>query len=261
MASGLSPIVQEIKPVSKYWKHLNNASKELLSEYGIEIFKETVARVYNDDGSYDELMKSTAELWDYIYETLPNDLIEKLSEPLIGSPRCLSYNGKILTTDLGVSFIEYYGISKCIDFSKIERITEIGGGYGRLAYVILILHPNIKYTMCDVEPALSIAKWYLPQVLKDVDLSFISPDQLKDETDISIACNCLHEMTPEQVHYYFDFFDNKSKYVYYNCWNDTTIPRDGVRWERYDYPIKNRWTELFNRDFIRKNYFEALYRV
>jgi hypothetical protein len=250
-----------MKKISKYWERLNTASNDLIDEFGIDCFKESVARIYNDDMGHEVLMASIRELWDYLYEKLPHELLDQFSEPLIGSPRYLLCDDRPVTADLGLSLWDYNTLSKYIDFNEIDKITEIGGGYGRLAYVILKLHPHIQYTMCDVEPALGIAKWYLPQVLYKPNIRYIHPEDLHSNTDLAIACNCLHEMTPEQVHYYFKFFDNNARYVYYTCWKDTTMPIDGTRWEQHDYPIRDTWTKLIEQDYIKDGYFEVMYKT
>jgi len=119
----------------------------------------------------------------------------------------------------------------------------------------------LKYTMCDVEPALSVAKWYLPKVVDHCDIEFVKPDALKGKFDLVIACNCLHEMPPEQLHHYFNYVNDNAKYFYFTCWNDTTMPVDGIRWQRDDYPVKDKWTKIFNDQYIKQDYFKALYKI
>jgi Methyltransferase domain. len=243
MVAGLPPTVQEIKPVSNYWKHLNSASDDLLKEYGYEHFKESVARIYNDDMGHDEIMESTRELWDYLYNTIPTDVLCRYSEPMVGSPRYILCDQRPVTIDLGVSIRDAYEIGKHINLNNIDRIVEIGGGYGRLPYIITQNNNFVRYTMCDVEPALSIAKWYLPQVVKANRIDYCHPEELEGKTDLVIACNCLHEMTPEQVHYYFDYCDKNAQYLYFNCWKNTTVPMDGILWEQGDYPVREKMAE------------------
>lgn len=250
-----------MKTISKYWKQLNQKSQDLLDEYGYENFKQTVAKIYSDDT---ELLNSNKVLWGELYALyahIPKDLLARFSEPEIGNPTKVYRNEQLVSVDLGISISEYWTMLEQLDFDSFERVVEIGGGYGRLPYIILQLHPNIKYTMCDIEPALGLAQWYLTQVLPDVTLEYTHPEDLKGKTDLVIACDCLHEMTPQQVHYYFDYVDKNAKYFYYNCWKDTTMPGDYIRWEKYDYPVKNRWEKILDRNHTRTGFFEVLYKM
>ena len=261
MASGLPLTVQEIKPISKYWEHLNSACNDFLDGYGYEHFKESVARIYNDDMGHDALMESIKDLWDILYTIIPADVLCRYSEPMVGTPRYLECDGRPVTIDLGLSMYDVWSITRHINLKDIESIIEIGGGYGRIPYIIKQDNKYVKYTMCDVEPALSVAKWYLPQVLDNCDIQFVHPEELSGKADLIIACNCLHEMTPEQVHYYFNYFNDNAKYVYYTCWKDTTMPIDGHRWTQGDYPVRDTWTKIFELDYIKQDYFQALYKI
>ena len=261
MVAGLSSAIQEMNTVSKYWEYLNKKSIELIDNYGYNNFKQTVARVYNDDEVPESNFEFTRMLWDKLYATLPIEFLEKFSEPEVGNPGIILRDGQLVSIDLGISIRDYWAISKHIDFSTIDSIVELGGGYGRMPYVITQLHPNIEYTMCDIEPSLGLAKWYLSKVIPDSLMYYTSPELLRNRADLVIASNCLHEMSRQQVHKYFDYVDQNATYFYYNCWKDTTMPYDYIRWEQGDYPVKNHWVKLFERDYIRRDYFEALYKM
>lgn len=250
--------------VSKYWKHLNHKSIDLLEEYGYKNFKQTVAKIYNDPLIEEDTFSLNKILWGELYalySEVPKGLLGRFSEPEIGNPTRIFRNEQLVSVDLGMSISEYWSMLEHIDFDSMERIVEIGGGYGRMPYIIQQLHPNIKYTMCDIEPALGLAKWYLPQVLPGVTQQYVHPEELFGNCDLVIACDCLHEMTRQQVHSYFDYVDKNAKYFYYNCWKDTTMPCDYIRWQKSDYPVKNRWTKIFEKKHTRTNFFAALYKM
>lgn len=249
-----------MKIISDYWKHLNEKSIMLIDEYGYENFKQTVARVYNDDAKAENHFEATKMLWNHIYDIIPIELLDKFSEPDIGNPPVILRDEKLVSIDLGISIRDYWELAKHIDFGKINKIVEIGGGYGRMPYVITQIHPDIEYVMCDIEPSLGLAKWYLSQVIPDANMVYINPEELEGKSNLVIANNCFHEMTRKQVHDYFNYADQNSDYLYYNCWKETTMPRDFIKWTQGDYPVKNSWTKLFEQDYIRKNYFEVLYK-
>ena len=245
-----------MKTISKYWKQLNYHSNRLLNEYGYENFKQHIGIIYNDDSYEDSIT-----LWGKLTKVVPKEILTRFEEPLVGNPFKMVYNNKRVSRDLGVSIRDYWTLVNYIDFNNIKKMVEIGGGYGRMPYVITQLHPDNDYTMCDIEPSLGLAKWYLDQVAADAKISYIHPEDLSGSCDLVIANNCLHEMTVEQVGYYFNYVDKNAKYFYFNCWNDTTMPNDFIRWTKDDYPIRNKWEEIFKRDYIKENYFEALYKI
>jgi len=249
-----------MKIISEYWKKLNAKSNSLLSEYGHENFKQTVGRVYNDDVGPTE-MDTLKILWDNLYTLVPGEVLDAFTEPELGNPSGALCNGRLVSIDLGTSIRDYWLLAQYIDFSKLSRIVEIGGGYGKLPYVIKQLHPDIHYTLCDIEPTLGLAEWYLSQVLPKEGIDYVHPEELTGEAELVIATNCLHEMSREQVCTYFDYADKNAEYLYYSCWKDTTMPGDYIRWEQNDYPVKNSWTKLLEQDYIRKDFFEALYMM
>jgi len=61
-----------------------------------------------------------------------------------------------------VSFLRVHNYSKVVDFSKVETVFEIGGGFGALCHTLLHLFSNIKkYLYLDIPPILYIATQYL----------------------------------------------------------------------------------------------------
>jgi putative sugar O-methyltransferase len=247
--------------ISKYWEKLNESHNALMEEYGYENFKASVGRIYNDDMDYEKVLKSIEVLWEMLYAQIPEELLKRFEEPIIGNPPILLCNGRRVSIDLGCSIREYYLLSQYIDFDKIKTIVEIGGGYGRLPYVITQMHPDIEYIMCDIEPSLGLAKRYLSDVLPGNKIEYITPDKLNAKCDLVIAANCLHEMVKEQVDKYFNYVNDNAKYFYYSCWKDTTIPLDLIKWTQKDYPVRKEWIKLLSQDHIRQDFFEELYKI
>lgn len=247
--------------VSKYWQELNKSHIGLMEEYGYENFKSTVGRIYNDDMDYEKVLESIRILWEMLYRDIPEELLKKFSEPMVGNPAVLMCEERPVSIDLGCAIREYYLLSKYIDFSKINSIVEIGSGYGRTAYVINKLHPKIQYTMCDIEPSLSLAKRYMLDVAPNGHFNFVLPEQLNQKCDLFLAINCLHEMVKEDVDKYFNYVGKNAEYFYYSCWDKTTIPFDGITWTQQDYPVRANWVEMLNQKHIRNDFFEALYKI
>ena len=253
--------MSEYKP-SLYWEHLNYNMYQRLWKGGYENFKDNAAIIYNDDykGNLEGQQFDIKELWESLYGYIPHDLLDKFSEPLEGNPHYIICNGRPVTLDLGCSIREYWLLSQHVDFSKVKEIAEVGGGYGRTAYVISTLHPEIHYTMYDVEPSIGLAKRYLSSVCPKSNLEFKTPDKLDGSIDLLLAINCLHEMKVEHVREYFEYADKNAQYFYFSCWYRGTVPFDNLVWNKEDYPVREHWKKLLSQPHIRKGWFEELYQ-
>jgi putative sugar O-methyltransferase len=86
-----------------------------------------------------------------------------LPETLIGNPqRCVSINNyKIGESYLSV-FFKIYNFASHIDFTKVNTIFEIGGGFGAFTHTLLHFFPNIKKVIyLDIPPVLYVGTQYL----------------------------------------------------------------------------------------------------
>jgi SAM-dependent methyltransferase len=251
--------------ISKYWEHLNSKLKEKYSNHGYENFKRFFGYVYNDDMSINKspYHLNVNDLWNHVYDRLPEDVISQFEEPLEGNPFYFVLKGKKVTIDLGCALLEYHNLKQHVDFNRISSIMEIGGGYGRTAYVITKLHPHIKYTLCDIDFNLNVAKRYLKSVAKWGRFRFVNCENIEKEkgADLIIAINCLGEMTREAVATYFDYA-KKCGYFYLVTWDKVGVPLDNILWRfPEDYPIDTNWKVIFQRPYIRKSFMEALYKI
>ena len=205
------------------------------------------------------ISKELIALWDKMYERYDNSILDLFSEPEEGEPLSIIYKGRSVSNDLALSLYEYFTLTELLEFSTIESIFEIGSGYGRTAYVIKKLHPNIKYTIFDLEPCLNLSKRYLGSVIQNNDIAFKNPDSIDGHCNLLLAIDCLHEMTPKTVKHYFDMADKVADSFYFSCWKETVLP-EGITWKQKDYPVKDSWRQLMSREHgIRKDYFEEFY--
>lgn len=254
---------------SSYWVELSNKCDEMLSYTGYKNFKRSVGIVYNDyfyDYEKGDLLPDYAdrvkEIWDRMYQVYPHDFLDQFNEPTEGNPLAIEYKGRLVSIDLAASISEYALISKLIPCDDIKTIHEIGGGYGRLAYLIHQIHPDIKYRFYDIEPSLSLAKRYLNSVLSDNKIEFMKPDQMIDNCDLLLAMDCLHEMTKECVSNYFSYADTHARYFYYTCWKETVVKDHGIEWKQSDYPVRPSWQQLhLAQHRMRTQFFEAVYKI
>ena len=316
---------EEILP-SKYWQELNKKNLKQISDSSYENFKRTVARNYftfivtpwNQQTRF--LMRSlpfaqalriffsaffaprhelfkwyqsiyynllTKLLWAYVERNDPDNLLDRLSEPLEGNPPRVFQGDRLISQDLANSFLEYQSVMKAdIDASEINTIMELGSGYGRTAWVYLTLHPGCRYLLVDIPPALYVCEKYLSDVFKDrkifafrpfehyedikeeyenADIVFLMPHQLEllpdNSIDLFINISSLHEMRMDQIRYYFKVMEKLTrKYFYTKQWKQTTIPYENVVIRQEDYPVDQNWRQIYARECKVQNlFFEALY--
>jgi len=179
---------------SKYCEELNKKNLQQISDSSYENFKRTVARNYftfivtpwNRQTRFlmhslpfgqavrilisaffaprHELFKwyqsiyynlLTKLLWVYVERNDPDKLLELLREPLEGNPPRVFHGERLISQDLANSFLEYLSVTNSdLDVSEINTIMELGSGYGRTAYIYLTLHPDHRYILVDIPPAL-----------------------------------------------------------------------------------------------------------
>ncbi len=221
---------EEILP-SKYWEELNKKNLRQISDSSYENFKRTVARNYftfivtpwNQQTRF--LMRSlpfrqavgiffgaffaprhelfkwyqsiyynllTKLLWAYVERNDPDELLERLQEPLAGNPPRVFQGERLISQDLANSFLEYQSVmSADVDQTAIGTIMELGSGYGRTAYVYLTLHPERRYILVDIPPALYVCEKYLSDLFSDRKIFSFRPferyEDIKDEYESEVS--------------------------------------------------------------------------
>ncbi|MFQ6006657.1 MAG: putative sugar O-methyltransferase [Woeseia sp.] len=316
---------KEILP-SKYWQELNRKNLKQISDNRYENFKRTVARNYFTfivtpwnrqirflmrslpfglavrifSGAFfaprHELFKwyqsiyynlLTKLLWAYVEKNDPERLLDGLTEPLEGNPPRVYEGGRLISQDLANSFLEYQSVMNAdVDEGEIGTIMELGSGYGRTAYVYLMLHPSCRYILVDIPPALYVCEKYLSGIFsgrkifpfrpfrryEDIreeyqaaDIIFLMPNQLEllpeGSVDLFINISSLHEMRLDQIRYYFEIMEKLTrKYFYTKQWKETKIPYENVVVRQSDYPVNENWRKIFTRECkVQDLFFEALY--
>jgi putative sugar O-methyltransferase len=231
-----------------------------------------------------------ALLWEYARRHAPPGTLERLQEPDVGDPLLVRYGDRLITQDLGNSALEYGTITAALGGGPApgERVVELGGGYGRLAWVFLQERPDLRYVLVDIPPALAIAEQYLATLFGDrrlfrfrhfdhqdevrdeldaAQIAFLTPNQLEllEPLDAALFVNIssLHEMRHEQIAYYLDVVARHTAGCFYTKQSITSRnPHDGVIVRRSEYPIPSTWRPLLNRRHpIQTSFFEALYDV
>ena len=217
-----------------------------------------------------------------------NNLEQKIID--LGDLGYLSYNDpyidindKKITSDKINSIFDYEYINSFIDLDIQNHVLEIGAGSGRTSQAILKFNEKLKYTICDIPPALYISYERLKNVFKnkkvgliynektekslknkinELDISFIMPDQLnliKNKSfDLTIAIDCMHEMDKSVIKYYLNNLNNISSFFYFSVWKNTYVPfsgnikftRNNLDYFKNDYNIPENWHKKFEKESI-----------
>ena len=317
--------------MSNYWNYLNIENLKQIKEQNIENYSTTVARNYytfvgvSDEQieqsilnvqntfisekvnlykkqinmSYTDSMKYN-NLTYLLYLNLKKlELLDKLNYLsdegyLTYNDPFLEINGHNVSSDKINSIFDYENIDKFSSFSDKKNILEIGAGSGRTSQAIVTFNKDLKYTICDIPPALFISYERLKNVFKNkkigllyslnedelineinnYDISFIMPHQLNffknKKFDLTIAIDCIHEMDKETIKKYFYNINRFSKLFYFSVWKKTSVPFSGILrrnsnnldYFSNDYQIPQNWDKLYEQDLIfPSNYISSGYQI
>jgi putative sugar O-methyltransferase len=231
-----------------------------------------------------------AMLYEYTKSVDRFGLLKRISEPLIGNPIRVYYENELISQDLCNSVLEFYSIKEGLSFVNELNICELGAGYGRLGYVFLKDRECklIKYTVVDIPPALYIAQRYLSEVFPDSkvfkfrefgkyseikdeweksQIRFLEPQQIRllptPQFNLFINVSSLHEMTTLQIQNYFDIIGEYTiGYFYTKQWLKSINRQDKIVIKYSNYPIPDRWKELYFRKCkVQSLFFEQMYKI
>ena len=210
---------------------------------------------------------ATRLLWRYADRATRGHPSLRLAEPLLGSPLPVVDCGRLISQDLANTAIELATIDRG-GVRSPGQVLEVGAGYGRTAFAILSLFPDCKYTVVDIEPALTITRWYLTQLFPTDRITFLSPAQINEiprsSMDLAVSISSLSEMTPETRDEYLLLFDRVAAggLVYLKQWEQWRNPVDGLLVKFDDYSIPKRWVPLLReRAPVQTRFIQALWRV
>lgn len=231
-----------------------------------------------------------ALLWEYVNRRDRSGVLATLDEPELGHPLTMSYRGRRVSEDLCNSVLEYVTIAEALPAGapSAGTVVELGGGYGRLAWVFLSVLPDVRYVLVDIPPALAVAQRYLTELfpqrrvfqfrrfsraeevvdeLGQADIAFLTPNQLELlpalEADLFVNVSSLHEMHPDQIAHYFAVIERHTEGCFYTKqWIRSVNRYDGLEVNRGDYPVPSHWLARFDREHpIQSHFFEALYEL
>ena len=219
-------------------------------------------------------------------------LLKTISEPTLGNPFTVRFEGRDLSQDLCNSVHELYSVlgPEALPPSGMTTpaFCEIGAGYGRFAYVVLRSVPNVTYTIVDIPPALYLSQRYLTTLFPEMKafrfrrfsryedvaaefegarIRFLAPHQLEllpaKTFDYFINISSFHEMTVEQVQHYFRQIDRTCRGRFYTKqWKVSRTQVNGCTFREHDYPVSPAWRTVYHRHHpIQRMFFDALYEI
>ena len=211
---------------------------------------------------------ATRLLWRYA-ERHGDPGVLKLGEPALGNPPPVVWRGVQVSQDLANSSLEVAAIQRALGGQAPLSIMEIGGGYGRTAYSLLGVFPQARYTIIDIEPALSLSRFYLSSLYPERDITFIEAGTAVlakiERVDLAVSISSLHEMTPAQVSTYLGLLDgvvSDSGVVFLKQWEEWHNPIDDVVMRFVDYPVPASWEVIFRETApVQTKFVQAAWRL
>jgi len=227
-------------------------------------------------------------LWSYALKADTKGHLNVLEEPQEGHPLTVPAGQRLASQDLANSVLEYYSMAEGVDFAACRRALEIGGGYGRDAFVVMKLNPHLQYTMVDIPPALWIAQRYLSSVFPErtvfhvrdfksydevaaemeaASIVFLLPHQLElmpdRRYDLGLNISSFGEMQQEQIAAYFRTLERVTAgHFYMKQWKVSQNAFDNLSLTEENYPVGRSWKKLYSRQCaVQTAFFEALYRT
>lgn len=211
---------------------------------------------------------ATRLLWSFAQAHGSREVLA-LGEPALGNPPPVVWRGELISQDLANCALEADAVLRAVRPSSPRSILEIGGGYGRTAYALLGLFPQARYTIVDIEPALSLSRFYLTSLYPDRDLAFLDAGSVDEQRladiDLAVSISSLHEMTPEQVALYLALLDRvviDGGVVFLKQWQRWHNPVDNVVMTFDEYPVPSSWDLLFHETApVQSRFTQAAWRV
>lgn len=224
---------------SMFWNNISKKMEKEMVANGLHDFRRLkFSHYFFKKPTTDEFMN----YYKYIKSIDRLSILSCIKESFIGNPRhVMTVNGKGLTADFLQSIEEFYDILNYTGWplDKKTTICEIGGGYGRLAYIFLKTMPNIKYVFVDIPETLITAYYFI----KENDLAercdFLIPNEIcKANPELWINIDSFQELTYEIIDTYFDAISRNGKFLFMKELETNHNIVDKTHLNIYKYPFR-----------------------
>lgn len=148
-----------------------------------------------------------------------NELLERFKEnDSFGSPKTYDYNGHQFSPPTLRYIKDSFFIKANLGDKLINRILEVGAGYGGLCKTLDVILDFNEYYFVDLALAVKVQQKYLHQFecLNDKKLVFIptTVDEKVEDIDLFISNYSLSECNFDIQMKYYDQYISQSKYVH-----------------------------------------------
>jgi putative sugar O-methyltransferase len=178
------------------------------------------------------------------------------------------WRGRLISQDLANAALETTAVARALGGRAPRSVLEVGAGYGRTAYALLSRFPEAAYAIVDIEPALTISRWYLTNLFPSRRIHFLTPDDAGGLepgcADLVVSISSLQEMTREQLEGYLSLFDRvvDEGVVYLKQWRSWRNPEDGIVFDLRGYRLPPRWRLVFDEPApVQTNFQQTAWRL
>ena len=233
---------KDLDKPSRMWAQLGREhTRRLESGKGYKNFRTTIAKRYITDGMFSQVDLANA----YRLANQEGLDFRGINDSLVGKPlHLIDAEGRIITQDLIISLQEHTMMAKTINFTAVQRMAEIGGGYGRMGSLVLQRYPHIEYNIIDIPPAATLSRWYLKLRFLNAKINWHLPSEattLKD-VDAFYSSSVLTELKAPQVAAYFSLINKCGRFFYLKDF----IRAYDSRIDEASYPVRPHW-KVHNR--------------
>jgi hypothetical protein len=209
--------------------YLDWCEKYLKDDEAFKTFKsnEDYFKTFDLNPLHGEIYKKEVESQ---YNFNPDDylqLLERFKEnDSVGSPEKVDYDGHLFSPPTLRYIKNSFFIKSHLNNQPINRILEVGAGYGGLCKTLDVILNFNEYYFVDLEPVVKVQQKYITQFecLKNKKFEFISTnsDDKVQDIDLFISNYSLSECNYDVQMKYFDQYIAQSKYVHiiYNEYTD-----------------------------------------
>jgi len=281
---------------SEFWSQLNKTFDDLLEIEGLSGIESLAINRYFSGHSPSRPLEHASWL---LYNNLKTrdrlHILDKVPAS-VDKESGLGYlfEGNFVSWDLLISVDALYAIAEIDDsiLTKPVTVLDLGGGWGRIGYVLKSVNPKCVYITCDLPESLFISSSYLPRLLQDTRaFHYIENRKVKTFSRESLLCEggirfcgtqdllrfadksldffiniaSFQEMTPEQVDQYFDIIDSKVNGILYiqEYWSGLQMGHTKREISGYQsYPFRPHWKCNYVRNVsFSSTYFEAAFTL
>jgi putative sugar O-methyltransferase len=204
-------------------------------------------------------------LWEYAQREDDLGILERVEEAPLGEPIPIYHAGRLISQDLALCALEINRAARHIELGKIKTVLEIGGGYGRWAYVLKKLLPDVEYHIVDIPPTLAVSELYLTTLFGAKNLHFHLPNGLRTlparHFDLVVNVSSFDEMKASQAEDYLAAFAEKGRGVAYLKGHKYRKPGTGRR-GIFELSTPGAWQELYRGgDPFQMTFGERVFKV